>query len=70
MYRDDPVTPRRCAPNGKGPLGDPLAKEKAQLLSEKLRVECDVRFWKAKIDNANEGLWPGQFVKAEIMLGT
>ncbi|MBL6612964.1 MAG: efflux RND transporter periplasmic adaptor subunit [Reyranella sp.] len=25
---------------------------------------------KAKIDNANEGLWPGQFVKAEIMLGT
>ena len=25
---------------------------------------------KAKIANANEGLWPGQFVKAEIMLGT
>src|SRR5215831_839209 len=24
---------------------------------------------KAKIANANEGLWPGQFVKAEIMLG-
>ena len=24
---------------------------------------------KAKIVNANEGLWPGQFVKAEIMLG-
>jgi multidrug efflux system membrane fusion protein len=25
---------------------------------------------KARIANANEGLWPGQFVKAEIMLGT
>jgi multidrug efflux system membrane fusion protein len=25
---------------------------------------------KAKIANANEGLWPGQFVKAEIVLGT
>jgi multidrug efflux system membrane fusion protein len=24
---------------------------------------------KAKIDNANEGLWPGQFVKAEVILG-
>jgi multidrug efflux system membrane fusion protein len=24
---------------------------------------------KAKIANANEGLWPGQFVKAEIILG-
>lgn len=24
---------------------------------------------KARIDNANEGLWPGQFVKAEIVLG-
>jgi multidrug efflux system membrane fusion protein len=24
---------------------------------------------KAKIDNANEGLWPGQFVRAEIVLG-
>lgn len=24
---------------------------------------------KARIDNANEGLWPGQFVKAEVMLG-
>ncbi len=24
---------------------------------------------KAKIANANEGLWPGQFVKAEIVLG-
>lgn len=25
---------------------------------------------KAKIANANEGLWPGQFVKAEVVLGT
>ena len=24
---------------------------------------------KARIDNANEGLWPGQFIKAEIVLG-
>ncbi|MBS0537394.1 MAG: efflux RND transporter periplasmic adaptor subunit [Proteobacteria bacterium] len=24
---------------------------------------------KARIDNANEGLWPGQFIKAEITLG-
>lgn len=24
---------------------------------------------KARIDNANEGLWPGQFIKAEIILG-
>ena len=24
---------------------------------------------KARIDNANEGLWPGQFVKAEVVLG-
>jgi multidrug efflux system membrane fusion protein len=24
---------------------------------------------KARIDNANEGLWPGQFIKAEVVLG-
>lgn len=24
---------------------------------------------KARIDNANEGLWPGQFIKAEVILG-
>ena len=24
---------------------------------------------KARIANANEGLWPGQFIKAEVVLG-